>query len=120
MSEQEPRRVIEAEVVREGPSREISEHVTARRIPGGAFFTRSVFSNPKDLAATKRKLRDLKLRLWLWLFGFAAIAGACVYGAFVTETVIWAAFLIVAALGCAIASSVVWLVIWAVARIKLP
>jgi hypothetical protein len=91
-----------------------------KRIPGGAFIGRALLDAQGDPAVIREKLRDLKFKLWLWLTGFALISGACVYGAFATDVVIFSAFLLVAAAACAVAVSFVWLVIWAVRRVPVP
>ncbi|MCB9894179.1 MAG: hypothetical protein H6839_07015 [Planctomycetes bacterium] len=121
----EERRIHEAEVVRKGESqneteRHVVQRVDVRRIPGGAFIGRSLFEFHGDPKAARKRLSDLKFKLWLWLIGFALISAACVYGAFTTETVIFSAFLLLTAVACAVAVSFVWIVIWAVRRVPLP
>lgn len=115
-------RIHEAEVVRKGEADEhrVVQHVNVKRIPGGAFIGRSLFEFQGDAKAARKRLRDLKFKLWLWLIGFALISAACVYGAFTTEVVIFAAFLLISGVACAVAMSFVWLVIWAVRRVPVP
>jgi hypothetical protein len=113
-------RVVDAEVVQPARETRVVEHVSVRRIPGGAFFARGLAGGESNPAAARKRMREVKFRLWLWLLGFAVIAAACFYGAFATEVVVWAAFLLIAGTACLVASSVVWLMIWVLARVKLP
>lgn len=121
----EEKRIHEAEVVRKGEAgaetgQHVVQRVDVRRIPGGAFIGRSLFEFQGDPAAMRRRLNSLKLKLWLWLTGFAVISAACVYGAFNIESVIFAAFLLLAGVACAVAVSFVWIVLWAVRRVPMP
>jgi hypothetical protein len=116
----EPGRVVDAEVVRDAGTHGRSERVTASRIPGGVFISREYFQFGGDPTAARKRLRDLQVKLWLWLLGFAVIAAGCFYGAFVTEVVIWAALLLIGGALCLLGASVTWLIIWAVRRIPKP
>jgi hypothetical protein len=118
----EPRKIVEVEIVTEDDAREapdhVVEHVSARRIPGGAFVARSVRASGADPKAVRKTLRGLKLRMWLFIVGFAAIAGGCFYGANVTESVFFAAFLIVTGIGMLLCISLTYLLIRLVGRLS--
>lgn len=113
-------RVVDAEVVHDSQAHGRAERVTAGRIPGGMFISRGLYEFDGDPKAARKRLRELQIKLWLWLLGFAAIAAGCFYGAFVTEVVIWAALLLIGGALCLLGGSVTWLIIWAVRRIPKP
>lgn len=113
-------RVVDAEIVYDAAAHGRAERVTASRIPGGIFISRGLYDFGGDPVAARKRLRELQLKLWLWLLGFAGIAAGCFYGAFVTEVVIWAALLLIGGALCLLGASVTWLIIWAVRRIPKP
>jgi hypothetical protein len=113
-------RVVEAEIVREPRSHGEVESVTVRRIPGGAFFTRGLFASEGDAEKARKRLKELRLKLWLYALGLMLIAAGCFIGAFLTDVVIFAAFLIVAGLAVSLAAGVVYLLLRAVRAISLP
>lgn len=118
----EPRKIVEVEIVKDEGEREapahVVEHVTARRIPGGAFIARSVRASGADPQAVQKTLRGLKMRMWLFIVGFAAIAGGCFYGANVTESVFFAAFLIVTGIAMLLCVSLTYLLIRLVGKLS--
>lgn len=113
-------RVVEAEVVRDDGHHTRVEKVSVERVPGGTFFGRSVFSFPGDAERANQRLKELRLKLSLYALGLMVIAGACFVGAFFTDVVIFAAFLIVAGLLIGSAAGLVYLLYRAVRVINLP
>ncbi|MCA8911576.1 MAG: hypothetical protein KDB82_07715 [Planctomycetes bacterium] len=119
----EPRKIHDAEIVGRGEARDADrdshmvERVEVRRIPGGAFFGRSSFSFSGDPAEARRKLRETKLRLWLWLLGLAGISAGCFYGAWAVDSKLFGAFFIFAGALISVAAGVVWLLLWALRRL---
>lgn len=124
----EPRKIHEVEVIRtserdaEGaPAQDshVVQHVEARRIPGGAFFGQSRFSFSGDPEAARQRLREVKLRMWLWLLGLAGISAGCFYGAWAVESKLFGAFFIFAGALISVAAGVVWLILRAMRRLSL-
>ena len=113
-------RVVEAEVVHDDGEHTHVEKVDVRRIPGGAVFGRSMFSFTGDTQAATKRLKELRLKLWLYALGLMTIAAGCFIGAFMTDVVIFAAFLIVAGLLVGSAAGVVYMILRAVRAIQLP
>ncbi|MCA8919515.1 MAG: hypothetical protein KDB68_09335 [Planctomycetes bacterium] len=120
----EPRKIHEAEIVKDSESQNgeaagshLVERVEVRRIPGGAFFGRSAFQFNGDPAEARKRLREVKLRLWLWLLGLASISAGCFYGAWAIDSKFMGAFLIFAGAVISVAAGVVWLMIWALRRL---
>lgn len=124
----EPKKVHEAEIVGSAADRaeeragdrapsHMVEHVEVRRIPGGAFFGRSAFQFNGNPAEARKRLREVKLRLWLWLLGLAGISAGCFYGAWAIDSKFMGAFLIFAGALVSVAAGVVWLMIWALRRL---
>lgn len=113
-------RVVEAEVVRDEGEHTSVQKVNVHRIPGGVFFGRSVFSFAGDAEKANKRLKELRIKLWLYALGLMVIAGGCFVGAFFTDVVIFAAFLIVAGLLIGCAAGLVYLLLRAVRAVSLP
>ena len=128
----EPKQVFDAEVVRTTevsddsrsgdslPDPRPIEHVDVRRVNGRTVVGRTFFQMTGDPDAARVRLREVKFKLWLWLCGLGLVTGMCLYGAFTTEVVIYAAFLLIAAVVCGLAVSFIWLLIWALRRLPTP
>jgi hypothetical protein len=112
------RKVVDAEVVRNAEPHDV-ERVKVSRVESSRMF-RSVFEPGKDAQTGRKRLRELKFRLWLWLVGFVALAAGCFYTAADSDVVIWSAFLLIAGAACALAAAFVGVMIWALRRLPLP
>jgi hypothetical protein len=110
-------KVVDAEVVQNATPHDV-ERVKVSRVEGSGLFRR-VFEPGKDAETGRKRLRELRFRLWLWLAGFVAIAAGCFYSAAESEVVIWSAFLLIAGAACGLAAAVVGVVIWALRRMVI-
>jgi hypothetical protein len=111
------RKVVDAEVVINPEPHDV-ERVKVSRVESSRMF-RSVFEPGKDAEVGRKRLRELRFRLWLWLVGFVALATGCFYTAAESSVVIWSAFLLIAGAACALAATVVGFVLWAARRLHL-
>lgn len=111
------RKVVEAEVVRDAEPHDV-ERVKVSRIESSRFF-RSVLEPGKGAEVGRKRLRELKLRMWLWLAGFVAISVGCFYSAVEADVVIWSAFLLIAGAACGLAAAVVGFLLWAMRRLHV-